>query len=98
MTLARFGRRFGFVTLSLVLLGTGALMHAACERVTPSSQAAPNEKSKGSTEVLAKIDDVIITVGDFQNRINQQSPYVRARYTSLERKKEFLDNLVRFEV
>src|SRR5262249_26082212 len=26
------------------------------------------------------------------------SPYIRARYTSLERKKEFLDNMVRFEV
>ena len=48
--------------------------------------------------MLAKVDDVTITVGEFQERINQQSPYVRARYTSLERKKEFLDNLVRFEV
>ncbi len=41
---------------------------------------------------------MVITVGEFQARINQQSPYVRQRYTSLERKKEFLDNLVRFEV
>jgi peptidyl-prolyl cis-trans isomerase C len=106
MTMARFGRQFvrqfirktGFVTLSLFLLGTGAVMHAACERVTQSSQAAPNQKTPGSTEVLAKIDDVVITVGDFQGRINAQSPYVRARFTSLERKKEFLDNLVRFEV
>ena len=48
--------------------------------------------------MLAKVDDVTITVGEFQERINQQSPYVRARYTSMERKKEFLDNLVRFEV
>lgn len=91
----RFWRRSGFVALSLALLGLGALLHAACEG--RRSQAAP-AKSTGSTEVLAKVDDVVITVGDFQNRINQQSPYVRARYTSLERKKEFLDNLVRFEV
>ena len=86
------------MALSLSLLGAGALMHAACERVTNQSQAAPGQKTQGSGEVLAKIDDVVISVGDFQNRINQQSPYVRARYTSLERKKEFLDNLVRFEV
>src|SRR5262249_17411521 len=56
------------------------------------------QKPEDLTEVLAKVDDVTITVGEFQERINQQSPYVRARYTSMERKKEFLDNLVRFEV
>jgi peptidyl-prolyl cis-trans isomerase C len=48
--------------------------------------------------VLAKIDDVTITLGDFEERINRQSPYIRARYTSLEQKKEFLDSLIRFEV
>lgn len=94
----RLGRRSAFVALSFALVAAGALLHAACERVTNTSQAAPSQKGAGSQEVLAKIDDVVITVGDFQTRINQQSPYVRARYTSLERKKEFLDNLVRFEV
>src|SRR5204863_1207484 len=29
---------------------------------------------------------------------NQLSPYIRARYGSLERKKEFLDQLVRYEI
>ena len=47
---------------------------------------------------LAKIDDVTITLGEFQERINRQSPYIRARYTSLEQKKDFLDSLIRFEV
>jgi peptidyl-prolyl cis-trans isomerase C len=37
-------------------------------------------------------------VREFQDRINRQSPYIRARYTSHEQKKEFLDSLVRFEV
>jgi peptidyl-prolyl cis-trans isomerase C len=80
---------------SSLLLGAGALMHAACEDV---KARASSQKPEELAEMLAKIDDVVITVGDFQERINQQSPYVRARYTSLERKKEFLDNLVRFEV
>lgn len=48
--------------------------------------------------VLAQVDDVAITVADFEERINSQSPYVRARYASLDHKKEFLDNLVKFEV
>src|SRR5207249_10244650 len=98
MSFARGFRRAGFVSLSLSLLAAGALLHAACERVGNKSQAAPGSRSVDPAQVLAKIDDVVITVGDFQGRINQQSPYVRARYTSLERKKEFLDNLVRFEV
>jgi peptidyl-prolyl cis-trans isomerase C len=63
---------------------------------------APNQPAQQSNEelktVLAKIDDLTITLAEFQERINRQSPYIRARYTSLEQKKEFLDSLVRFEV
>lgn len=89
-------RRVALVSWSMALISVGALLHAACERVGGRSQAAPARGDE--SQVLARIDDVVITVGDFQTRINQQSPYVRARYTSLERKREFLDNLVRFEV
>ena len=69
---------------------------------TSTAPGAPNTPSQQSSEelktVLAKIDDVTITLAEFQERINRQSPYIRARYTSLEQKKEFLDSLVRFEV
>lgn len=47
---------------------------------------------------LATVDGVVITVGELQERLNRMSPYIRARYTSLEQKKEFLDSLIRFEV
>jgi peptidyl-prolyl cis-trans isomerase C len=89
-------RKSGFVLGSGALMLMGALMHAACE--DSKGAHASSQKPEDLAEVLAKVDDVTITVGEFQERINQQSPYVRARYTSLERKKEFLDNLVRFEV
>jgi peptidyl-prolyl cis-trans isomerase C len=69
---------------------------------TANAPGAPGQPSTQSAEelktVLAKIDDVQITLAEFQERINRQSPYIRARYTSLEQKKEFLDSLVRFEV
>jgi peptidyl-prolyl cis-trans isomerase C len=58
----------------------------------------PNQSAEELKTPLATIDDVTITLGEFQERINRQSPYIRARYTSLEQKKEFLDSLVRFEV
>jgi peptidyl-prolyl cis-trans isomerase C len=74
---------------------------ASRERATPGPVAAPAAAPQGAEELkapLARIDDVTITLGEFQERINRQSPYIRARYTSLEQKKEFLDSLIRFEV
>lgn len=91
------------------LVGVFALL-AACDRdlVTTegtSSRATqpggPNLPAQSAEELktpLAKIDDVVITLAEFQERINRQSPYIRARYTSLEQKKDFLDSMVRFEV
>lgn len=49
-------------------------------------------------KVLAKVDGTTISLGEFADRINQQSPYLRARYNSPERRREFLDNLIRFEL
>jgi len=68
------------------------------ERSAPSpTDVSPAGASDPSTP-LAKIGDRVITLGEFQERINRQSPYVRGRYTSLEHKKEFLSNMIRFEV
>jgi peptidyl-prolyl cis-trans isomerase C len=80
---------------SLLLLASALVLSAACE---DKKGARASQKPEDLQDTLAKIDDTVITVGEFQNQLNRQSPYVRARYTSLERKKEFLDNLVRFEV
>ena len=51
-----------------------------------------------AAEVLVEIGDTKITVGEFAKRLADQSPYLRARYNSPERRKEFLDSLVRFEL
>jgi peptidyl-prolyl cis-trans isomerase C len=58
----------------------------------------PGQSETDLAEPVATIDGTPITVAEMQDRINKQSPYVRARYSSLEQKKEFLDTLVRFEV
>jgi peptidyl-prolyl cis-trans isomerase C len=47
---------------------------------------------------VARGTGVLITADEFKARLEEQSPFIRARYSTLERKKEFLDNLVRFEV
>ena len=59
---------------------------------------SPPQRAEELKAPLAKIDDVVITLGELQERINRQSPYIRARYTSLEQKKDFLDSMVRFEI
>jgi peptidyl-prolyl cis-trans isomerase C len=64
----------------------------------PGAQTAPAQNTAEAATVVAKIDGTVITLGELEERINRQSPYVRGRYTSLEQKKEFLDNLIRFEV
>src|SRR6185503_15813329 len=58
----------------------------------------PGQSEAELAEPVAIIDGKTITVAELQDRINRQSPYVRARYTSLEQKKEFLDTIIRFEV
>jgi peptidyl-prolyl cis-trans isomerase C len=86
-------------TLRLTLLCVPALASAvalpACKRGGKSSGTHENVDP---SQVVAKVDDNVITVADVQERINKQSPFVRARYTNAERKKEFVDGLVRFEV
>src|SRR5689334_3638246 len=98
--------RTALTTLIGIALGYGLAIgcqkreesQAAPGRAPGGGAAAPTQSAEELKAPLAKIDDVTITLGEFQERINRQSPYIRARYTSLEQKKDFLDSLVRFEV
>jgi peptidyl-prolyl cis-trans isomerase C len=66
----------------------GLCVAAACQ---------PSKGQKSGTAV-AKGNGIIITADEVKARLDEQPPSIRARYTTLDRKKEFLDNLVRFEV
>jgi peptidyl-prolyl cis-trans isomerase C len=81
------------LTLVTLLLGGG--LFPACNKSAKHKSATDNADS---SQVVAKVDDAVITVGEMQERINKQSPFIRARYTSADKKKEFLDNLIRFKV
>jgi peptidyl-prolyl cis-trans isomerase C len=71
-----------------ILLVTVAAALAACGNSGPKKSGPPVATGKGIT----------ITADEFKARLDEQSPFIRARYATLERKKEFLDNLIRFEV
>ncbi|MGB8930828.1 MAG: peptidyl-prolyl cis-trans isomerase, partial [Anaeromyxobacteraceae bacterium] len=53
---------------------------------------------KKTGPAVARGDGVVVTVDEFKARLKEQSPIIRSRFTTVERKKEFLDGLVRFEV
>jgi peptidyl-prolyl cis-trans isomerase C len=55
-------------------------------------------KSEKTGPVVAEVGKETITADDVKNRLNETSPFLRARYNTLERKKEFLENMVRTEL
>jgi peptidyl-prolyl cis-trans isomerase C len=64
----------------------------------PASSATAGAEGDGRNLVVATVGRTKITVGSLSDELNKQNPYVRMRFNSLERKREFLKNLVRFEV
>ena len=92
------------VIILLPIVGLSGLIEAGCSKQaedTPVAEEAwpQNGLTKAqASEVLAKVGDRTITVGEFADRLASQSPYLRARFESPERRKEFLDNLIRFEL
>jgi peptidyl-prolyl cis-trans isomerase C len=67
-----------------------------CLALACGSKGAPSAGPAG--EVVARVDGKTITVADVQRRIDAMDPYSKARFSSPEQKKRFLENLVRFEV
>ena len=57
------------------------------------SSLTPQQKKK----IVAKVGDHLITLEEFERRLNQQSVFARNRHNSPSRKREFLDSMVRFE-
>ncbi|MDX2024352.1 MAG: peptidylprolyl isomerase [Deltaproteobacteria bacterium] len=47
---------------------------------------------------MARLGKRVITVDDVQEQLNRREAFIRTRYQAPEKKKEFLDSLVRFEL
>jgi len=89
------------LTISVVVAGSAA---CACRgRKGADAGARPDSRVHGlspaqAREVLARVGDETITLGDFAERLAAQSPYLRARFNSPERRREMLDDMIRFEL
>ncbi len=80
-----------------------AVAGASCSKQSDDATSSEEWPKHGLTEaqaneVLVKVGDRTITVGEFADRLASQSPYLQARFESPERRREFLDNLVRYEL
>jgi peptidyl-prolyl cis-trans isomerase C len=87
-------------TVLALVAATGCVPKPEKEKVQTGTAF---KSSNGLTDaekgkVVARIGDREITLEQFERELNQQSPFARARYNSLERKREFLDGLIRFEL
>ncbi len=95
------------VSLGAAIVSLGTAVGCSGRKAQPDAAAATTnatgDRVHGLTkaqqaETLVKVGNETITVGDFAARLSEQSPYLRARYASPERRREFLDNMVRFEL
>jgi peptidyl-prolyl cis-trans isomerase C len=55
-------------------------------------------KNEAKGPVVAKVGEESITADELKHRLDETSPFLRARYNTLDRKKEFLENLIRNEL
>jgi peptidyl-prolyl cis-trans isomerase C len=97
----RFSHRLGLICAASALLG--CQQHASATKPNKVEPAKTAEQQYGLTpqqaaQVLVQVGDTRITLGEFAERLGSQSPYLRARYHSPERRREFLENMVRFEL
>ena len=99
--LAMARTRLRHVLPLVLLLGTACGQRSGRD-AGAATTAAPGTRHGLTTEqarqVLAQVGPHEITLGEFADRLAEQSPYLRARYNSPERRRELLDNMVRFEL
>lgn len=86
-----------------LLVALGSTSVPGCGDDEQPAEDKPEAKVLGLTaeqasQPLVEIGDKTITVGEFAERLAQQSTYHQARLKTPEGRREFLDNIVRFEL
>jgi len=89
MTAATFLRQTFVYTLGVLAFAPPAGRHGGT--------AAGEARSVDSSEIVAKVDDAVITVSDVEARINTQTAFGRSRYADPARKRQLVDELVQNE-
>ncbi|MHB8418377.1 MAG: peptidylprolyl isomerase [Myxococcales bacterium] len=69
------------------------LSWAACDKPT----SVGGREVPSGPAVATMVGDAI-TVEAYEKHLKEQSPFIRSQYTSLDKKKEFLDGMIRFQL
>lgn len=64
---------------------------------TPAVELSPEDRARRA-KVVAEVGEARITVGDVEDAVNQQSPFLRVRYRDPAKLREMVDSMVRFEL
>lgn len=82
--------------MSRWMMLAAALLAAGCK----NKVASDPKGAVGPQTVLARVGDTTITTADLKDILARYAnqPFVLARYSSIEKKKELLDSLIRYEV
>jgi peptidyl-prolyl cis-trans isomerase C len=75
-------------------LGEGARTESTRRAMYSDSRLTKADQSL----VVAQVGKESFTLAEYERRLNSQAPFARSRYNSIARKKDFLENMVQFEV
>ncbi len=107
-------RARSWIALALVLLGAGSLAAVAASRSAHAQETGmppPERRPEAPTPpartpaddarragVVARVGDVTITVGQLEDEIARQTPFMRVRYRDRAQLEELVETLLRFEL
>ncbi len=84
------------LTLAAALCALALAGCNSCGAAKTVSSAPKAPQKEGP--VVARVGEDVITADEVKQKLGEQSPFLQARYRDLAHKKEFVQNLVRFEV
>ncbi len=89
-----------FTTAAALVAAVGLAQPTGQKGASKEASAArpPAEQEKRRTQVVASFEGGTITVGDLEDTIGRQSPYMRGRYRTMENRRSLLSGLLRFEL
>lgn len=82
------------LALVITALAASGALHGCGGRAAGEGEAHVERAG----QVLARVGDVEITVQDFDDSLAAQGAYVRPRYATKERRRAFLEDMIRFEL
>ena len=86
------------LTWCLTSLALGILTMSGCQPSETVKDTGQATRYQDDSPVVATVGQISITQNEVDRRLSEMSPLTRARYQNLDRRKELIDSLIRFEL